>query len=351
MLGRVNLLLASSNTGCNGAVMYARRIAPRLAARGHRVWVAASRDSWIAREVAGEVSLFETRFLRWPFAELDRVAAFCRRERIDVFHSHLTRASNFGALLRMRHGIPSLAHLHANHLQAHGWFHDRVLAVSADTLRRHRARLVGWGEDGAVLPNFVDTTVFRPRHGRADALRPAAGLAPGTPVVVVVGTLCARKGQDLAARAWPAVRASHPDARLVLIGPGALPRELASTPGVVLLGHRDDVAELLPHATVCLVPSRDEPFGLAAVEAMACGVPVVAASVGGLAEIVSPGAGLTFAAGDLRALTEAIHRILCDHTLQATLSEAGMSLVADRYAPGPHLAALERHYADLSSQA
>jgi len=351
MVRRVNLLLAASNKGCNGAVIYARRIAPLLADRGHRVWMAAAGDSWIARETAGEIPLLETDFRRWPFDEIDRVAAFCRRERITVFHSHLTRASSFGALLRMRHGIPSLAHLHANHLQAHGWFHDRVLAVSESTLRRHRLRLVGWGEAGAVLPNFVEPSTFHPPDGRPDALRAAAGLSPDAPVVAVVGTICARKGQDLAARAWPAVRASHPTAHLVLIGPGELPRGLASTPGLVALGHREDVAELLPHATVCLVPSRDEPFGLAAIEAMACGVPVIAAAVGGLTEIVSPGAGLTYAAGDRDGLSSAIHRLLADPSARSSLASAALSLAIERYAPEPHIAALERHYADLSFQA
>jgi glycosyltransferase involved in cell wall biosynthesis len=347
----VNLLLAASNKPCNGAIMYTRRLASLLKSGGHRVWVAAARDSWIAGEIAGEIPLLETDFRRWPLDEVDRVAAFCRQERIGVFHSHLTRASNFGALLRLRHGIPSLAHLHANHPQLNVWFHSRLLAVSKDTLRRHRMLLAGWGAGGAVLPNFVDTGVFRPAAGRPDRLRELASLPAGTPVVVVVGKLCRRKGQDLAVRAWPRVLALHPKARLLLIGDGELPGGLLPANGVSLLGPRPDIEALLPHATVCLVPSRDEPFGLAAIEAMACGVPVVAARAGGLAEIVAGGAGRSYARGDLEGMVAAIDALLGDPVARRLQAEAGMTRVRDSYGPAAHLAALESHYADLIGQA
>lgn len=345
----MNLLIAASNTGCNGAIVYARRLAPLLAARGHRVWLAARPDSWIAEATRGEVPLFPTDFSRWPLAELRRVADFCRAESIGVFHSHLTRASNFGALLQLLHGVPSLAHLHANHPQVHAWFHRRVLAVSSDTLARWRRLGVGLGARGAVVPNFVDPAVFAPRDGE-DRLRSVIGAAPGDPVLICVGTVDRRKGQDFAAAAWADIRRAHPRARLVLVGGGALPSGLADQPGLHLLGHRKDVPDLLPRATLCIVPSRDEPFGLAAIEAMAAGVPVLASGAGGLGEVVASGAGALFRRGDAADLARVASGLLADSSGLRRLADAGLARVRERYLPGAHLDVLERHYAEVARQ-
>ncbi len=327
--------------------MYARRLAPLLAARGHRVWLAAQEGSWIAKATQGEIPLFPTNFSRWPLSEVDRVGAFCRQEGIQIFHSHLTRASNFGALLQMRHGVHSIAHLHANHPQVHTWFHKRVLAVSKDTLRRHRYYLAGLGKKGAVLVNFVDPKQFYPSEGRVDRLRALLQVSPATPVVVVMGRICSRKGQDLAVKAWPDVLRTHPEARLVFIGEGSLPDNLLKTPSVSLLGHRDDVSDLLPHATICLVPSRDEPFGLAAIEAMACRVPVIASHVSGLAEIVAGGAGASYPAGNTQAMSRILSELLSDTKARASFAAAGLQRTQNAYSPAAHLDELERHYAEV----
>jgi glycosyltransferase involved in cell wall biosynthesis len=342
----MRVMLAASNLGCNGAVVYARRLAPLLIERGYKVWLAAHRDSWIAQETQGEVPLFDTDFSRWPLTELKRTADFCRKEGIQIFHSHLTRASNFGVFLQVLHGVPSLAHLHANHLQLHPWFHRKVVAVSADTLSRWRRRGVGFGQRGRVLPNFVDPLAFAPASGE-DRLRSILGVPAETPVLLVVGTVNQRKGQDLAVRALPLIRHHFPSAVLALVGGGALPKELISTPGLVQLGHRTDIAELLPWATLSIVPSRDEPFGLAAIEAMACGVPVLTSGAGGLKEVVAGGAGATFRADDFEDLAQHSIRLLRDEPQRRLLIEAGHKRVHQNYLPTPHLAALEVIYEEL----
>ena len=346
----MNLLIGSSHPGCNGAIMYARRLAPLLQARGHKVWVAAQPGSWIARQLAGEVPVLETTFSRWPLGEVDRVGRFCRENGVEVYHSHLTRASNFGLLLRLRHGIPSLAHLHTNRPQLHAWFHRRVLAVSGETLARWRRRGVGLGSRGASLPNFVDLARFAPASGRPDRLRPALGVPASAPVALVLGTLSHRKGQDQAVAAWPAVRAAHPGATLALVGPGAAGAGLRGE-GVVPLGMRDDIPELLPHADLVLIPSRDECFPMAALEAMGCGVPVVAFGVGGLPEALADGAGEVLRPGDVGALARACVRLLADGAARRSLGAAGLARARDLYAPESHLRALERHYAEVARPA
>ena len=335
----MRILVASSNRGVNGAVVYARRIAPLLRSAGHHVILACEPGSWIESAVGAEVPLLRTDFSRWPLREADRVAAICRTEGVDVLHSHLTRAGNFAALLRARHGVPSVAHLHANHPQPHTGLHDLLIAVSRDTAARQRVVPWNWSVPIEVLPNFVDPALFRPASAGTDPLREALGAAPSTPVVAVVGLIFRRKGQDLAVRAFAEVRRSRPDAVLAIIGGGELPAGLPME-GVRALGQRDDLPGLLPHATVVIVPSRDEPFGLAAVEAMACGVPVAAFAVGGLREILKGGAGISVPSGDIAALARAVRGLLDDDASRRGQAEKGRAAALTRYGPEAHVAAL-----------
>lgn len=341
----MNIVIATSKRKVNGAVVHARQILPRLVARGHRVWLAARPDSWIAAHTAGEAPLLATDFRRWPLGEVGRVAEFCRHERIDLFHSHSTRASHFGAMLEALHGVPSVAHLHSGTFQAHVYFHSLLIAVSHHTLARHRGWLAGLGNRGVVLSNFVDAEAWRPASG-GDRLRELLGMPCGTPVLLVAGQICPTKGQDLAVRALAIVRRSHPTAVLAVAGRGRLKKHHRGE-GVHLLGYRDDLRELLPRATIVVVPSRREAFSLVAAEAMACGVPVIAADAGGVAEVVAGGAGLVVPRNDPVALAEAVVSLLSDPAARERMGEAGRRIVRERYAPGPHVEALERLYESL----
>ena len=338
----MRILIASSHKGVNGAVVYASRIIPMLRAAGHDVWLAAENDSWAARTNAGRAPHFVTDFRRWPLDEVDRVGAFCRRERIDLIHSHLTRSGNFAALLRARHGVTSVSHLHANHPQLHVGFHDLLIAVSESTRNHHRFLPMGWGAEIAHLPNFVNSVEYAPAAGD-DVLRRALGVAAGTPVLLLVGQVCHRKGQDVAARAIGLVRRRYPQAVLALVGRGEMPKD-APTDGVIALGRREDVAQLMPHASAILVPSRDDPFPLAALEALACGVPVIASAVGGLPEALSGGGGLLVPAGDAAALAQAALILLDDPVLRARTGTEARRVALERYSPESHVRGLEAAY-------
>ncbi|NBV48245.1 MAG: glycosyltransferase family 1 protein [Verrucomicrobia bacterium] len=333
----MRLLVASSNRGTNGAVVYAERLIPMLRSAGHDVWLAAEPESWIVQKLAGQVPVILTDFRRFPLDEVDRVARFCRRERIDLVHSHLTRSSNFAAVLRQFHGIRSVAHLHASQPRLHTAFHDQLVAVSEDVARRQARFPWNWTASITVLTNCVDAGRFRPAEaGAPDPLRAALGVGPDTPVVVVVGLVCDRKGQDLGVRAFAALRRKHPGAVLAVVGDGEFPAGLPME-GVRRLGFRDDVHALLPHASAVIVPSREEPFGLAAIEAMACGVPVVAFAVGGLREVVSGGAGVAVRPGDCEAMGGALAGLLADPSRTREQAEAGRRAVLARYAPAAHV--------------
>ncbi len=346
----MRILVASSNLGSNGASIFARRSLMLLHKAGHEVLLACQEDSWVGRDLPADLPVIRTNFHRWPFDECDRVADWCRERGVSLVHSHLTRSCNFGALLRQRHGIKSIAHLHANHPQIHTGFHDLLIAVSEDVARRHRMVPWNWTAEIVTVPNFVDDEEFRPAAaGEPDLLRSLLDVSADTPVLLSVGAICHRKGQDQAVRAFAQVRAKHPDALLALVGAGELPAGLPMD-GVRLLGYRRDIPRLIPTASMVIVPSRQEPFSLAAVEAMACEVPVVAFAVGGLAEVISGGAGISLPAADCGAMAAAMSGLLSDEAARRQQASSGRSIALARYGKEAHLAALVGQFRRVLAQ-
>lgn len=146
---------------------------------------------------------------------------------------------------------------------------------------------------------------------------------PGTevrgPVVLYAGRLFHAKGLEELIAAWPAVRARRPHARLRLVGDGPLVDLLRSraSPDVEFAGAKShaEVAEEMRRASVFCLPSHREGWPASCVEALACGLRVVATRVGGLGELLdgAPGAR-TFPVGDVPSLVEALVSALDDTT-------------------------------------
>jgi glycosyltransferase involved in cell wall biosynthesis len=146
-----------------------------------------------------------------------------------------------------------------------------------------------------VVHEDVDRDLWSPnRHGRFRARR---GIDPEVPLVGFVGRVDTWKGLDVLLEAWPAVRRTVPQARLVVAGGAVSGKEdycrrlhdLAATlPGVDWLGYIDAVPDLMADLDVLAVPSTEpEPYGLVVVEALASGARVVVSAAGGPPEILA----------------------------------------------------------------
>jgi glycosyltransferase involved in cell wall biosynthesis len=159
--------------------------------------------------------------------------------------------------------------------------------------------------------------------------------------VLSVADQTPKKALDVLVRAFPAVAAAHPSLVLVLVGDPRLQAELEALADA--LGVRDRVritgrrpprvvARLLRDARLFALPSRQEPFGIAAVEALALGAPTVVTAVEGLREVLRDGVtGLHVPPDDAAALATAMLRLLGDDRLRARLSAAGRADVRERF--------------------
>jgi glycosyltransferase involved in cell wall biosynthesis len=182
------------------------------------------------------------------------------------------------------------------------WACDGVIAVS-EAVRRG---LVQSGVPGAKI-QVIHTGIEIPPP--APDTRSRFGLSETDFVVGHLGAFSKEKGQDVAVAAAMLLRESMPHARFLLAGDGLLLSDMRRrAPGnVTFPGFVGDHAAFFGALNVFVMPSRSEAWGMAALEAMAHGVPVIASDVGGLPEIVEPGnGGWLVPAGDPAALARAI---------------------------------------------
>jgi glycosyltransferase involved in cell wall biosynthesis len=199
---------------------------------------------------------------------------------------------------------------------------DLVLAVSgdlADNARRLGARDVRLAP--AIAPPRGPA-----RRGRAE-VRAGLGVAEGRPLVVAIGRLHPQKGYDVLLDAVARWSGRGVDPLVAIAGDGPLHGELAARIAagrlpVRLLGRRDDVADLLAAADLCVLPSRWEGSPFTGQEALRAGTPLVATRAGGMPELFGPAADLV-PPGDAAALADAVVRVLTDPAHARELAEAG----------------------------
>jgi glycosyltransferase involved in cell wall biosynthesis len=232
----------------------------------------------------------------------------------------------------------------------------RVVAVSDYVAASLQRRLRVPASRTTVIHNGVDTTLFRPDVPGRAKIRTELGLPASGHVLICVGRMTRQKGQSTLIRAMVHVRRRLPQSQLLLVGEGASRREnealserLGLTAAVSFLGPRWDVADLLRASDLLVLPSLHEGFGLVLAEALATGLPVIAARVGPVPEIVCHGAtGLLVPPSDPEALAEAILELL---TNEGRRSRMGMSARADaveRFSLPKMVRALEDLYSEMA---
>jgi teichuronic acid biosynthesis glycosyltransferase TuaC len=344
--------LAARDAGAEVHVIVLHRPLPSLAAAragDARAAVAAYRQPRAAS--LGGVPITYVRYLSpprpWSYASwgawaapaLGRALASVRASfPFDLVHAH-NAVPAADAVRRVAAATPLVLSVHGGDL--YGVAHMRGGA---------RAVTAALGHARLVLANSAGTAKRCADHGaRATRivhlgtdLPPRVGPAPDAPVIVTVGNLIARKRHADVIAALPVLRARHPDLRYVIVGDGPERerlRELAAQLGVgdavQMLGalDHDDAVAVAQSGSVFVLPSIEEAFGVAYVEAMAGGVPAIGCrGEDGPQEIAAAGGGMTLVTpADVPELAARIDQLLSDPAMRAVRGRAARQTVADAF--------------------
>ena len=274
------------------------------------------------------------------------LAAWLRREEIDLVHSHMYRAEVLGTRAAVAAGVPVIvATVHSSRVRSA----EDVAALAALTPSMDRLivpsgsirrKVVAEGRETArfaIIPNGVDLSRFA-TPTRCE-FRREFDVPSSAPLLGVVARLEPEKGHRFLIEAMPAILRRAPETRLAVIGEGsdaeslvALATSVGVADRVLFTGRRDDVAALTGDLTVAVLPSVREAQGISILEAMARRVPVVASAVGGIPEVITSGTdGLLVPPGDAVALADAIVSLLTDDELRSRIGAAGYRTVVERY--------------------
>lgn len=339
-----------------------------LAQRGHRNSVLCREGSASATRAAERGDAVRTASMAntLDLGGVWRMRRHLRELQPDLAILHTGRASWLGGLACKLAGIPAICVRRMDRRVKRSlrttWIHQswtqRTVAVSPAVLDCLTAGGVP-AQRIVMIADAVDPERLQPQRSAAE-VREAQGLEPGRLLLLVLASLDRRKGIDvlLEALSQAAQQLPSPAPMLWVAGNGpereALHEQCARLglqDRVRFLGRREDAPDLLGACDVFLLPSRREGLGVAALEAMAVGKPVVASNVGGLGQAVAQDrTGLLVPAEDVTALGNAIARVLEDDELRARLGAAGPAHIAEHYLGSQQVLRYEELFEDVLSE-
>jgi N-acetyl-alpha-D-glucosaminyl L-malate synthase BshA len=360
-----------------GSGIVATELGLELATRGHDVhFITYSNpirlDPNTPRIHYHEVEVSTYPLFQYPpycLALASRMADVAQSYQLDLLHVHYAIPHSISALLARQmtaafkekaRRLPFITTLHGSDVTLVGvdssYFNitkfsieqsDGITAIS-ENLRRETLDIFGVENEIRVIYNFVNCETYKPdpeRHGISE-------YAPnGEKLLIHLSNFRPVKRVLDCIRIFAEVR-KHANVRLLMAGDGPErgPAEhLAWTLGVkeqvVFLGKQDHVERLIRLAHVILMPSEMESFGLAALEAMACGVPPVATRVGGVPELVTDGVdGFLEPVGDISRLAARATELVTDSSLHAGMAVAARHTASTRFCSDKIIPQYEAYY-------
>ena len=354
-----------------GSGIVATELGMELANRGHEAHFISYAnpirlDPGTPRVHYHEVEVSNYPLFQYPpycLALASRMAEVAERYALDLLHVHYAIPHSIAAMLAQqmlspRRRLPFVTTLHGTDITLVGA--DRSyypitkfsieqsngITCISDSLKRQTLEVFSVANDIRVVNNFVNCDLYRPepRKKRRDGEKLLIHLSNFRPVKRVLDCI----------RILAEVR-KETQARLLMVGDGPergpaerLAWELGIGEHVSFLGKQDHVERLIPKADVLLMPSEMESFGLAALEAMACGVAPVATRVGGVPELIQHGEnGFLEPVGDVAAQAADVIRLLTDEALHKRITAAARRTATERFSTERIIPQYEKYYAEV----
>jgi N-acetyl-alpha-D-glucosaminyl L-malate synthase BshA len=343
-----------------GSGVVATELAMALAEQGHEVHVISyalpsrltltSPRLFFHEVVVPHYPLFE--YPPYSLALATKMVEVARHQRLDVLHVHYAVPNAISAVLARQilapQPLPVVTTLHGTDITLVGndpnfvettrfgiEQSDAVTAVSED-LRRVTVEQLGIRNGIEVVPNFIDPARYEAVRGRLAARRWAHG---DERVLVHISNFRPVKRTQDVVEIFRRVLREVP-AHLLMVGDGPDRAKVEQAcrlhcicDAITFVGSLPLIEEVLVGADLFLLPSESESFGLAALEALACEVPVVATTAGGIPEVVVDGeCGFLRPVGDVEGMAEAALRLLGDEPLRRAFGEAGRRRAVEHFA-------------------
>jgi glycosyltransferase involved in cell wall biosynthesis len=276
-----------------------------------------------------------------------------RSRKIDVILAHLYGSAIYASFLGRLMCLPVVSVLHG---QSDVALSDRLAPLRSRIVRKGSRKVVFVSEylkdhlrprlrlvesQCAVIPNGVDVEVFRPCRDRS--LRSELGLPDDVILVGAIGNVRAPKAYDVLLRAARILLDRSQRFHFIIAGDCSsdlgrdlveLGRSLGIEQRLSFLGLRADVARILHNLDAFVLSSRTEGFSIACIEAMACGIPVIATRSGGPEEILEGGAGILVPTDDPEAIARAVDDVVSSKDLAEVLTTKALKRVQQQYSLG-----------------
>ena len=306
---------------------------------------------------------------------IPRLIRIIKDQGIDIVHTHGLRGAFFGHLAAKVAGAPIILSTIHDLIYTHQKFStrkarsyilliklttalaDKVIAVS-EKVKQDLIVKGGVKLDKLItIHNGIDLDEFRAARDR-ESIRRELGIASQTPVVGITGRLVPEKGIEYFLKAASQIKKGLVKIKFLIVGDGPsrqqlenLAKKLGISQDCLFTGFRKEIADIISIFDVSVLSSLCEPFGLAILEYMALGKPVVATNAGGVSEIIEDGKnGILVPPQQSGRLAQAVVSLLKDRTKARQMSLAGRALVESEFSAEKMVKEVERLYLGLAQK-
>lgn len=296
-----------------------------------------------------------------------RLAYLLRKAHPDIVHTHGYFASTFGRLAAILARTPVIVtHAHTTYygFKKRNFLIERLLSLFTDTIvcvsqavKRFVVEVEGINEKKtSLIYNGVGEPSFFEVDSDDHVNRKSLGLEEKDIVVVTVASLTPHKGHHVLINAATVVSKRHKNLRLLIVGDGPLrnkleayAKELRLSSNIVFTGQRKDIVSLLKLADLFVLPSTErEGLGIALIEAMAKGLPVIGTKLGGIPEVIEDEInGLLVTPGNPYELATAIDKLVIDRSMRMRMGMNGRKIYEEKFTAQKMIKHIELLYDEL----